>query len=129
MRKALRFGLLVAGGSRPVGKPLISPDGRHEAQTEISGNEAGPTRCCCVRVKFREIDTGHEMTFQTGASDYQKWAITWSPSGSLVLYSSDIGICAHDLKDGKVVERSADDAESQIARGAYQKKFGKKVPA
>ncbi len=69
------------------------------------------------------------VTFQTGASDYQKWAIAWSPSGSLVLYSSDIGIYAYDIKDGKIDERSPTDAESEVARDAYQKKYHKKPPA
>jgi hypothetical protein len=75
------------------------------------------------------MQTKHEMTFQTGASDAQKWAIAWSPSGSLVLYSTDIGTRAYDIKDGHVIERSPNDAESDVARGAYRKKYGKQPPA
>lgn len=96
---------------------------------EISGRSAGPTLRYCVRLKVREIRMGREMTFLTGASDFQKWAVAWSPSDSLILYSSDIGTRAYDIKGGQSVERSPDDAESEVARGAYRKKYGKRPPA
>ncbi len=130
MTRALLLCLLITGCSaRPIAPPLISPSGAFAVTTEISGAEAGPSDRYCVRLKVRETKTGRVMTFQTGASDVQKWAIAWSPSDSLVLYSSDIGILAYDIKNGQIVERSPDDAERKVAREAYRRKYDQQPPA
>jgi len=122
----LLFCLVLLGSCARVSAPLTSPSGAFVATTEISGEEAGPTRRFCVRLKVTDTRTKREMTFQTGASNAQKWAVAWSPSGSLILYSSDIGIQAYDMKAGQIVERAADEAEKEVARKAYAKKYGKR---
>lgn len=127
--RVLLLCLLIAGCSRPAALPLASPSGAFAVTTEISGEEAGPTRRYCVRFKVKDVQTAREMTFQTGASHGQKWAIAWSPSGSLVLYSSDIGTRAYDIGGGRISERSPDNAEEEVARGAYRAKYGKQPPA
>ena len=94
--------------------------------TEISGEEAGPTRRFCVRLKIKNISTGGELTFQTGASTVQKWAIGWSPKDVLVLYSSDAGIFAYEVREGRITERRADTTEEEIGRAAYERKYGRR---
>jgi hypothetical protein len=103
---------------------ITSPSGLLIATPEISGEEAGPTRRQCVRLKVKDTQTQQVYTFQTGASDYQKWALTWSPPGTLVLYSSDIGISAYDVKSGQIIERDANSQEQELSRQAYEKKYG-----
>ena len=66
------------------------------------------------------------MEFQTGASDGQRWAIAWTPVNTLVLYSSDIGTLAYDVKSGKIIERKATAEETKIADEAYRMKYKKK---
>lgn len=115
--------LLLVGCSRQAA-PLVSPSGAFSAATEISGDEAGPTRRLCVRLRVTDIVARREITFQTGASDVQKWAAAWSPSNSLVLNSSDIGTMAYDIRDGRIAERVPDAAELEVGRKAYAKKYG-----
>jgi hypothetical protein len=113
-------------GKSLLAVPILSPSGAFSARTEISGDEAGPTRRLCVRLRVTNIPAKREIAFQTGASDVQKWAVGWSPSNSLVLYSSDVGIMAYDIKDGQMVERMPDAAEQEVARKAYEQKYGTK---
>jgi hypothetical protein len=130
MTRAILLGLALAGCSpRPEAPPLASPSGEFAVTAEVSGEEAGPTRRHCVRLKVEETKTGRVMTFQTGASDVQKWAIAWSPAGSLVLYSSDIGTLAYDIRDGRIAEREPDAAERESARDAYRRKYDRQPPA
>jgi hypothetical protein len=118
--------LALISCSQPKFAALISPSGSYSATTEISGAEAGPTRQLCVRLRVISLTTNKEAEFQTGASDAQKWAIDWSPKNIFVLYSSDAGIFAYDLRDGAIVERPATEEEKEIGRHAYEKKYGNK---
>jgi hypothetical protein len=77
-----------------------------------------------VRLKIRRAAAQEELTFQTGASVVHKWAMAWSPQNILVLYSSDAGIFAYDISDGRIVERRANKDEEEIGRAAYEKKYG-----
>jgi hypothetical protein len=124
-RFALFCLVLATACSRYEPAPLMSPSGVWTAGTEISGSEAGPARRACVRLKINEVQAKREISYQTGASNGQKWAIAWSPAGSLVLYSSDVGIMAYDIKGHQIVERAADRAEEQVGREAYRRKYGK----
>jgi hypothetical protein len=121
--------LLFIGCSSPAAVPLASPSGTFVVTTEIPGDEAGPTRRHCIRLKIKDVRTAREMTFQTEASNGQKWAIAWSPSEALVVYSSDIGTRAYDIKGGRIIERSPDNAERDLARTAYREKYGRQPPA
>jgi hypothetical protein len=78
-----------------------------------------------VKLIVLEIATGRKMAFQTGASTVQKWALAWSPTDSLVLYSSDIGTNAYDFKAGEITERSPNTNERELGREAYKTKYGK----
>lgn len=124
MIRSLLLCLLLVGCSRPASPYIVSPSGVFSARAEISGNEAGPTRRYCVRLGIEDIKTKRWLTFQTGASDVQKWAVAWSPSDSLVLYSSDIGTLAYDVKDGQILERTPDADELEVGRKAYEHKYG-----
>lgn len=125
MIRILMLCLLLVGCSRPA-TPIVSPSGAFTARTEISGDEAGPTRRLCVRLRIMDVHAKREITFQTGASDVQKWAAAWSPANTLVLYSSDVGTSAYDIRDGQIMERAPDADELEVARNAYEKKYGKR---
>ena len=105
---------------------VSSPSGFYTVQTEISGDEAGPTRRLCVKLKVTEIHTKKEIVFQTGASDVQKWALGWSPDNAVVLYSSDRGIYSYEIRDGAIHERPANQEEQEVGRNAYEVKYGKR---
>lgn len=115
---------LMVGCSRHTGPALPSPSGLFVAVAEISGSEAGPTRRDCVRLRITDSKTKSVFDYQTGASDFQKWALAWAPGDSLVLYSSDIGIVSYDIKSGRIIERAPTPAEEEIGRRAYEQKYG-----
>jgi hypothetical protein len=121
--------LLLPACSRLARSALLSPSGAYSVTTELSGDEAGPTRRLCVRLRFTSAAAKREITFQTSASDVQKWAIAWSPGDSLVLYSSDIGSYAYEIENGIVLERLANDQEQAVGRQAYEAKYGRKPSA
>ena len=118
--------VLVIGCSRQTASPLSSPSGAFIVSPEISGAEAGPTRRGCVLLQITDTKNKRTLRLQTGASDYQKWALAWSPTDTLVLYSSDIGTLAYDVQSGQILEREPSPAEKDFGREAYEKKYGKR---
>lgn len=118
------FFFFSCGG--PVPDPILSPSGHYSVTTEISGADAGPDFGLCVRLKIVEAASGKVSTFQTGASDTQKWALDWSPDDTLILYSSDIGTYAYELTSGGIVERLATKEERDVGRNAYERKYGRR---
>lgn len=118
--------ILLAACSRSAPVAYLSPSGAYSVTTEISGNDAGPVLRLCVRLKFLNTVTKQEFVFQTRASDVQKWALAWAPGGTLVLYSSDIGIMAYEIGNGMISERLATEQEQAVGRRAYEIKYGSK---
>ena len=123
MRVLLCCALVLSGCLQEVPHRLASPSGAFIATAEVAGKEAG-SRQNCVRLKVTDSKTKQVITYQTDASDVQKWALAWSPSGSLVLYSSDVGTSAYDITTGQIVERDPTSDEKEVARQAYEKKYG-----
>lgn len=122
---ALMFLLLMAAcGPRGVSS-FESPDGRYIASPEVSGDEAGPTRRMCVRLRIVDQKSKTELVYQTGASDNSKWAVGWLGSVP-VLFSSDIGIYAYDIAGSAIIERPANEEEKEAGRKAYELKYGKR---
>ncbi len=114
--------LLICGCRRPSQEIGSSESGQFVASVEISGPEAGPTRQYCVRLRVHDKVTGKEFAFQTGASDAQKWAVSWVGE-ALVLYSSDVGTFSYDPKDRGLIERDPTKLEQDEARRAYEVKY------
>ncbi len=113
--------LLVIGCDRS--QQVASPNGSISVRTEISGDEAGPTKRLCVILIF-EDSKGSIKRIQTGASDTMKWALDWHDDDTLILYSSDIGSTAYDIHKLELSERRPDKIESNTGREAYRKRYG-----
>ncbi len=79
-----------------------------------------------MKLRVNKIGTKQELTFQTGASDGQKWAAAWSASNCIVLYSSDIGTRAYEITNDKIVEHMPDAAEAKTGEKAYEEKYVRK---
>jgi len=126
--KRITLGILITlfcvGCGRSGPRVATSPDGELEVRTEISGDEAGPTMRLCVVLIFEDSE-GREKRIQTGASDTMKWALDWHDSGTLILYSSDIGTTAYDLDGLKVSERRPNEEEMNTGRKAYKERYGR----
>jgi hypothetical protein len=116
---------IFAGCTLKTQEVVRSTSGVYSLRTEISGDEVEPTKQRCVRLRIVDESTGKELTYQTGASNTMKWAVGWL-NEVLVLYSSDIGTHAYDVKNGKIIERRANEEEEEIGRKAYEKKYGKR---
>jgi len=122
----LLIALFLVACSRTPSTPLVSPSGQYSVTTDIPGDSAGPTRRLSLRLNILEIKTKKEIQFQTGASDIQKWALNWTLTGSLVLYSSDVGTSTYEITENKIIERSPTEEEKEIERLAYETRYGRK---
>ena len=120
---------LFAGCSRVELPALASPSGTYFARAEISGDEAGTVKRLCVRLRVLDQASKKEAIFQTDASDRMKWAIAWAAEKTLVLYSSDVGMHAYDIREGSITERPPTESEKDVARIAYEKRYGQKPRA
>ena len=80
-----------------------------------------------MRLVFVDLASKKEFQVFTGASD--QWAIAWAPDTVLVLFASknedEVPVHAFEVRRGKAVERAATDAEKEIARQAYERKYKK----
>jgi len=76
----------------------------------------------CVRLRIKDNNTKASKVFQTGASDYSAWAVSWH-GNTVVLYSSDIGTYAYDISHTSIVERPARVDEKMAGESAYEKKI------
>jgi len=121
---SILISLLCFGCGRGGSQEAASPDGELKVRTEISGDEAGPTRYLCVILIFEDSD-GKEKRIQTVASDTMKWALDWHDSDTLILYSSDIGTNAYDLDGLEVSERRPSEEEMLTGREAYMDRYGR----
>jgi hypothetical protein len=119
------FLLLLSACSPHVNQPVESPDGHYILSAEVSGDEAGPTRRMCVRLRITDQKTKTESVYQTGASDNSKWAVGWLGDVP-ILFSSDIGIYAYNITGGSITERLANEEEKEAGRKAYERKYGKR---
>ncbi len=120
----LLLGLLWACSRLPA--PVTSPSGKYTVVPRVAGPEAGPQRQYCLRLDITVAGNQSPLSYQTGASSLQKWALAWSPTDALVLYSSDIGIFTFDIHAGSVSERQPTPEEAEIGRKAYEAKYGKR---
>ena len=116
--------MLLSGCSGTGSEEATSPDGQLKVRTEISNDEAGPTERLCVVLIFEDPE-GKEKRFQTGASDTMKWALAWHDPDTLILYSSDIGTIAYDLKEFEISERKPNKEEMKTGMDAYKNRYGK----
>ena len=116
--------LIHTGCARSSLPRLDSPSGDLSVSTEISGDEAGPTRRLCVILTFKDKE-GSERRIQTGASNVMKWAIAWHDDDTLLLYSSDIGTYAYDISSREISERKPNKQELETGREAYRSRYGR----
>lgn len=70
---------------------------------------------------------GKELDYvRTGASDVQKWAVTWYNEKIIILNSSDIGTYSWTVgNDGKLINSSVTDDMMKKGDEAYEKKYGR----
>jgi hypothetical protein len=108
--------------------PIPSPTGLYSVTPEVSGDEAGPDRSRCVRLRILHVSTKREIVYQTASSDRMKWAAAWS-GDSVVLYSSDVGTNVYEIHDGTILARPPSEAEKEVGRTAYEKKYGNRPRA
>ena len=126
--KSFIFSILIAvlclGCGGADSGEAISPDGKLKVRTEISGNEASPTKRLCVILVFEDLE-GKEKRIQTGVSDVMKWALDWHDSDTLILYSSDIGTTAYDIDGLEISERLPTKEEIITGKESYRNRYGK----
>jgi hypothetical protein len=103
-----------------------SPSGQYSLIVEL-GNRDNERDWTILMFKLTDKNRNEIDYVRTGASDAQKWAVTWYNEGIIVLNSSDIGTLAWTvLQDGKM-NKIWPVSEDMIKKGqeAYNKKYGR----
>ncbi len=103
---------------------IKSPSKRYNIKIQVNDSKADRTKYKCLAVTLYDSGLHQIDTFQTGASDYSKWALRWMPDkDTLVLNSSDIGINAYRVNsNGKLEEVSLTKEIDQFADKIFKQK-------
>lgn len=104
---------------------IASPSKRFILKVDINENKSDKTKYGCVVLTVYDTSNKEISTFQTGASNYMKWAVSWYPTkDTIVLYSSDIGNRAYHLTDKNQLDTISVTKEiDSIAKLIFDKKY------
>src|SRR3981081_1678435 len=79
---------------------ITAPSGQYNLEIDFNNNKDDKTKYQCIILTLLEKKYHQITTFQTGASDFQKWAIAWYPNkDTIIMNSGDIGTYAYHLTD------------------------------
>jgi hypothetical protein len=127
MLLAFVLGLICCSGQKAETlETHKSPSGQYLLNVEL-GNRDNATDKYILMFKLTDENESELDYVRTGASDVQKWAVTWYNEKIVVLNSSDIGTYAWTVgRDGKMISvwPVTKDMESKGGE-AYKKKYGR----
>ncbi len=84
---------------------VSSPSGTFVVAAIPNESKADPGKYRCIRIILEHRNGNSLSAVQTGASDGQKWAVEWMPTGEVVvLQSSDIGTQAFIVQSNALVQ-------------------------
>jgi hypothetical protein len=126
MLLAFVLGLICCSGQETeILETHKSPSGEYLLNVELCNRNNAADKYILM---FRLTDEMSELDYvRTGASDVQKWAVTWYNEKIVVLNSSDIGTNAWTVgREGKMISvwPVTKDMESK-GDEAYKKKYGR----
>ena len=100
--------MLVLVGCGPTMKSVeraASPSDVFVVAAIPNESKADPRKYRCIRLILENRNGNSLSAVQTGASDGQKWAVGWMPTGDIVvLQSSDIGTQAFTVQSNALVQ-------------------------
>jgi len=104
---------------------LVSPSGRYQLSFDINDNRNDGTKYKCVILKVYNTHGLLLSTFQTGASDYSKWAVGWHPiNDTVILNSSDIGTYTYMITNAGVLKEIKITPDlSKLADSIFNQKY------
>ncbi|MFO0914577.1 MAG: hypothetical protein U0795_16585 [Pirellulales bacterium] len=118
---SLAFG--CSGSTHSDLAPISSSSGTRTLNLSINDSHDAPKGYLCLRYSVKDGAGTVIATVQTHASTVQKWAIGWYDDSTIVLDSSDIGICAWRIDEGgTIAELPSPLPEDLLA-------FGRKIKA
>lgn len=78
---------------------LSSPSGKYQISASVNHSKDDPRKYLCLKLFLFDSSGNLLKAEQTGVSDTMKWALGWMDKEDVVvLYSSDIGTSAYDVK-------------------------------
>ena len=106
---------------------IASPSKHFILKVEINSDKSDKTKYGCIVLTLYDTSNKEISTFQTGASNYMKWAVNWHPAkDTIVLYSNDIGNRAYHLTDKNQLDTISVTKEiDSIAKIIFDKKYAK----
>jgi hypothetical protein len=120
--------IALSGCSRSTADPLApvkSPNGSLTVTPSINQSKADPTKYLCVALDIADSSGKPMHHVQSGASDRMKWAIGWFDDSTVVLYSSDIGTRAWELRNDKGIHELDQPLPPDLAKFGDQLKADK----
>jgi hypothetical protein len=104
---------------------IKSSSQKYSIKIQVNDNKTDRTKYKCLAVTLYDSSLHRIDTFQTGASDYSKWALKWMPDkDTLVLNSSDIGIYAYRVNsNGKLEEVALTKEIDEFADKIFKLKY------
>ena len=125
-RNILVFSLFVfCSCIRPEKGAFVSPSKRYRLQFDINESHKDPLKYKCVVLRLYNSSGKLLDTFQTGVSDYSKWAIGWHPlNDTIIVNSKDIGCYAYKISNSKALEKIHVTANlKELADSIFNKKY------
>lgn len=119
------LGLFCCNGQEPVVLGTYKePTGQYSLIIELS-NRGNSRDKYILMFKLTDHD-GRELDYiRTGASDVQKWAVTWYDDKTIILNSADIGTYSWTIgSNGKLVSISLSNDMRKKGGEAYEMKHG-----
>lgn len=129
MNKMILFFILILfccnGQQAEILETHQSPSANYSLLIELGSRDNARDRYILM---FKLTDKeGTELDYvRTGASDVQKWAVTWYDEKTIILNSSDIGTYSWTVSDdGKLISWPVSDDMRKKGDEAYEKKYGR----
>lgn len=107
---------------------ITSPSKKYILKVDLNPDRNEKRKYDCLVFTLYDTSENDISTFQTGASNYMKWAVDWYPNrDTIILYSGDIGNRAYRLTDKNRLDTITvtKDIDS-VAKVIFQKKYGSK---
>jgi hypothetical protein len=104
---------------------ILSPSKHYQLQFDINDSHENMITYKCVRLKLYNLSGELLSTFQTGASNYSKWATGWHPlNDTIILNSKDIGTYAYKINHSQTLEEVKITPElNQLADNIFNRKY------
>ena len=110
----MTFGCLGPKDFKPVGKPIPSPDGELQLVPMANEDYTDAKRGRLLTFDVRDANDDFRHHVQTDAQWTAEWVLGWHDDNTVVVRSSDIGICVYQVGLDSMVREFAGQVPDDI---------------